>query len=309
MEMKIKGYGFESATDGWNIHSYYLIPQQDMKAVVYIVHGMYEKAIRYQHFMNFLYDNGYGAYSMDHRGHGESCQRGIGDLGDADVYLKMIRDMRTMILKIRATHPAHKLILFGHSMGSFLAQRYIQIYPNTIDALLLSGSGGKDQAAVAVLGKNMAYSLKKLGLSNRRSFPMFFMQQRVLSRNIKDKKTMYDWICSDERVIEEYRRDNQLGIPYTVNSYYYVYKGISENFQRRNMVHVNRNLPIFMVSGAKDPVGNFGKGVHLLVRWYKSFDINNVECKIYPNMRHEVLNEYEKETVMEDILEWLKKMV
>lgn len=305
--MKLREGKFKSNVDGWDIHYYALIPEQGMKAILLLAHGMYEKALRYREFMEFLYRSGYGVYSLDHRGHGESVNRGLGDLGDGDVYLKMIRDLRTLHQNIKKEFPRHKFILFGHSMGSFLAQRYIQVYPNTVDGLILSGSGGKDQIAPAKLGKSAAYSLKMMGRSKKKSLSLFFMQQQVLSRKILNKKTNYDWICANEEVIREYRQDTQLGIPYTVNSYYYIYKGISENFQRQTMKMVNRELPILLVSGSQDPIGNFGKGVHALARWYRSFDLKDVDCLVYDGMRHEVLNEKGRDKVMDDILNWLKK--
>lgn len=307
--MKIQEGNFRSSTDGWKIHYYALIPNEGMKAVMLLAHGMYEKAMRYRSFMEFLCRNGYGVYSLDHRGHGESANRGIGDLGDGDVYLKMIRDMRTLHQMIKKEWPRHKLVLFGHSMGSFLAQRYIQIYPRTIDALILSGSGGKDQVSPAKLGKGVAYSLKTIGRSKKQSLSMFVLQLQLLSMKIPKRKSMYDWICSDGEVLTKYRKDNQLGIPYTVNSYYYIYKGISENFQRSTMQVVNKRLPILLVSGSQDPIGNFGKGVHALARWYGSFNMDDVECKLYEGMRHEVLNEPGKEIVMNDILNWIRKHI
>lgn len=296
---------FLSPTDDWEIHYYCVSPQGKIKAIVQVLHGMYENMDSYQSLIEYLSNNGYAVYFLEHRGHGNSTSHGLGNLGESDVYLKMIRDIRALNVIIRKQFTHSKIYLLGNSLSAFLVQRYIQIYPDTISGMIQCAAGGKDQVPHAKLGKNIAYTLKQMGFSQKKS-PLLFKHQQSFLHSMDNRKWL---IFSMKNTMFKKNWINRFSIKeeraYTVNTYYWIYRGICENFNRKAMKPVNKELPILLLSGNQDPVGSFGEGILHLVRWYQSFDMNSVQYKIYEGVGHNILRSFRKEEVYQDIVEWL----
>lgn len=298
----------KSKVDNWNIHFYTYPSKTDEKAIIQIVHGMSEHSKRYEWAIEKFTENGYKVYIHDHRGHGKSVNTKPGDMGDGDGFLKMLRDIRSINKIIRQENPNKKIIILAHSMGSFLIQRYIQIYSDTLDGVILSGTGGNDNLLTYRFSK--IFAKMNMYLNGKHNYGKTIETLMTLNclKKIKDKKTVVDWLTTDEQEIYKYLNDENCGFPFTTSAYYNLFKGISENFDSENLKRINKDLPILIISGDKDPIGNYGKGIKSLEKTYKKYNIKNITVKLYPEKRHEILNETNKEEVMQDILQWLKQI-
>lgn len=292
------------STDQMKVYYYAWIPEK-IKGVFQLAHGMGEKGMRYEETARFFCSQGFAVYINDHRGHGRTADGEYGYMGSGDVFLKMVRDMKSLHDIIRAEHPTTKIFLLGHSMGSLLALRYAQVYGKSIDALLLSGTGGVDQVKGAMLGRIMARMICILHDERTPAVAISRLNNRLFNLKIKAPKTNSDWICSDPKVVEEFIQAADLGFVFSASAYYHMFNGMRENFLPVNMSYLPKELPILMFSGREDPLGNYGKGVQQLYEYMRDqLGIREIDLYLYEG-RHEMLNEFLKERVREDILRWI----
>jgi len=284
-----------------NVNEYLL---DDMKGIVICVHGMCEHSERYHEFATYLNSQNYGVFTYDHRGHGKSLLKNEekGYLG-RDGFNKMVYDLDRVVNHVKERFPNHKVYLLGHSMGSFVTLRYLQMY-NKVDGAILSGSnyGFKMLKLGALLGK-LACVFKG------EKAPGKFLERLTFgsyNKHFMPNRTLFDWLSRDEKVVDKYIEDEMCGFTCSNRFYYDFFKGLIAIGKRNNIEHINAETPIFIIAGDKDPVGNLGKGVIALYQVLKS-QVNDVEMKLYPNSRHEVLNELNKDEVYQDIVSWLNK--
>lgn len=295
----------KSQNDGMEITFYTFEPENEPKAVIQMVHGMSEHSQRYFWAIEQLVEEGYCVYMHDHRGHGKSKGDKYGYLGAGDGYNMMIRDIRSINRIIENEYPKSKIILFGHSMGSFLVQRYIQIYPDTISAVILSGSGGREQILTSKILKSMAKLDMKLKGAKEYDKGLDDFLTLNFNKKIKNKQTKADWLSTDHDEVMKYLKDEASGFPFTTSAYYYLFKGISGNFSKENLKRINTSIPFLLFAGDDDPVGNYGKGVLDLVKMYKELGVSNITVNLYKGKRHEMLNETNKQEVLDNIIAWL----
>lgn len=279
-----------------------------IKGVVQIAHGMTERAIRYDYFAKRLTEAGYIVYANDHRGHGKTAGdvENLGFVADEDGFNLMVENMKELNDIIRENNDNLEVILFGHSMGSFLSQKYVQIYGDTVDKLILSGSNGKPRP-ITKLGKGLANIQMKIKGRRAKSPLMDKLSFGDFNRRFDKVRTKYDWMCSNEEEIDKYIADEYCGFISTTSFYYDLINGIWDIHEEKNLKCLDTNIPIYIFSGDKDPVGEFGEGIINLYNVYKSCGVKNVSYKLYKNGRHEMLNEKNKDEVIDDILDWLEK--
>lgn len=276
------------------------------KAIVQIAHGMSETAIRYKEFAQKLTENGYIVYINDHRGHGLTAKTkdNVGYLAQKDGFTCLVEDMNTLTNIIKEENPDLPIYLFGHSMGSFASQRYIMEYGNNLAGLILSGSNGR-HGRILKIGELIANSeIKRYGRKYR-SKQLDSLIFGGNNRRFKPAKTDFDWLSRDEKEVQKYIDDPFCGILFTCGFFYDFIKGLQEIEDKDNLKKVPIDLPIYIMSGDKDPVGKNGKGVLRLRDRYVSLGVKNVSFKLYKGGRHEMLNEINKEEVMNDIISWL----
>jgi alpha-beta hydrolase superfamily lysophospholipase len=288
----------------WKSHN------SDVKGIVQIAHGMEERAKRYDYFAKRLNKAGYIVYANDHRGHGFTAKNkeNLGYIADEDGFNWMVKDMKQLTDIIKGENPSQPVILVGHSMGSFLSQRYVEKYGNNIDYLILSGTNGKPNR-ITKLGvliskheirkhgrKHLSTVMEKLGIGgyNKNFFPC---------------RTNADWISSDEKVVDKFIADEYCGFTSTSSFYYDFIKGLWEIHEKNNLEKIPKQLPIYMFSGDKDPVGNQGKGVISLYNTLIKIGLHDVSYRLYKDGRHEMLNEINKDDVIDDILEWFNMRI
>lgn len=276
------------------------------KGVVQIAHGMSETALRYEYFAKHLTENGYIVYINDHRGHGKTAEiiDNVGYLADKDGFTCLVEDMNILTNIIKDENDDLPVYLFGHSMGSFASQRYIMEYGNNINGVILSGSNGKQGFILNVAEKLISYEIKKNGRKHRskRLDNLIFGGN---NKKFKPSKTDFDWLSRDEKEVDKYIKDPFCGVLFTCGFFYDFIKGLKEIEDRHNLKKVPLDLPMYIISGDEDPVGKNGKGVLRLKNRYINLGVKDVSCKLYEGGRHEMLNEINKDEVIENIILWI----
>lgn len=283
---------------------------ENPKGIVQIVHGMTEYALRYDYFAKKLCENGYIVYAHDQRGHGETSPKDeekgyIADDEGFDILVENVKELTDVAKKENSNLP---IILFGHSMGSFVSQRYIELYGNGIDGVILSGTNGKPDriTKLGILISKIEIMLKgrkaKSKLMDKLSFGDF-------NSNFKPTRTDYDWLCSVNEEVDKYIESPVCGFICSTSFYYDLIRGLWKINKKENLNNIPKTLPIYIFAGDKDPVGKFGKGIVKLYDTYKSIGIYNLNYKLYSNGRHEMLNENNKDEVIKDLLDWINNKI
>lgn len=282
--------------------------ESKIKGVVQIAHGMTETALRYDYFANALNKEGYIVYANDHRGHGSTAisKEELGYIADEDGFNWMVTDLAEITKIIKLEYENVPVILFGHSMGSFLCQSYVQQHKNNVDKLILSGTNGKPKV-ITKLGLLIAECEMKIRGRRHISSVMDKLSFGSFNRSFKPCRTQYDWLCSNEEAVDEYISNELCGFICTTSFYYDLINGLWNIHKKENLSRINKDLPIFIFSGAMDPVGYFGKGIINLYNTYKGEDIKDVSYKLYTNGRHEMINEKNRDEVISDIIKWIEK--
>lgn len=288
-------------------------PEDFNGRVIQIAHGMIEHKERYLWLCEEFTKAGYKVYINDHRGHGESVGGNVflGEMGE-NGFEKAVGDMLSLNEIIRRENKESKIILLGHSMGSLLSRRFLQLYEDRIDALILSGSPSPN--AFASLGSKLSLFLKQISFNKKfEQLAQGFIHFLSLgSFNARFKtiipKSSSHWICSDVEVVKKYDKDKKCQFLFSLNSFANLFAGVKQVFSKYPNAISKPNLPILFISGRDDACGDFGKGVqkaynHICTQGYK-----NVTLKLYDNCRHEVFNEKDKEIYLQDVLDWLKKI-
>lgn len=305
--MLSKNFVFNSG-DGTKVFVYNWIPDNNVKAkgIVQIAHGMAETAARYEEFAEYLTRNGYIVYANDHRGHGKTAGNveNLGYLADEDGFHWLVKDVHQLSEIIRKENPDLPLFLLGHSMGSFVTQRYIMLYGSELKGAILSGSNGKQGLilnAGLLLAKN---EIKKQG-RKAKSYRLNKLTFSSYNKAFKPNRTEFDWLSRDNAEVDKYLKDPFCGTVFTAGFYYDFFKGLKEIEKKDNLSLVPKDLPIYILSGDKDPVGKYGKGIINLFNTYKNYGIKDVTYKLYEGGRHEILNEINRNEVVNDIVHWL----
>lgn len=284
--------------------------KNSVKGIINIAHGMAESAIRYKRFARILVDNGFIVYASDHRGHGLTCSN-IEDLGyicDNDGFHTMVEDLKEINNFIKEEKPNLPIIIMGHSMGSFLTQRYIEEYGDTVNGAIISGTNGNPSL---MLNFGIFISGIEMRIRGRKAKSKLLdgMIFGTYNKRIHKNKTRVDWLTRDEEEVEKFINDPYCGTVFTTSFFYDLMKGLKITHKEENLNKIPKSLPILIFSGDADPVGRYGKGVDNLINLYKSLGIKNLHYKIYKDGRHEMLNEINKDEVFEDIINWLNLVI
>lgn len=281
-------------------------PNPEYKAIILISHGMIEHSGRYEDFMEFMAEKGYVMAIHDHLGHKNSVSsdENLGYFAKENGYLYILSDLATSAARLKKSFPQLKLILLGHSMGSFYARVFAAKYPHLLDGLMISGTGGKNPLAkIANIVLNTMIMLK--GDRYRSKFVSKLTFKGYLSK-IDNPKTPIDWITSDQDIINKNLQDKYCCFTFTLSGYKDLAAINSLANSENCFNHTPKNIPYLMFSGDMDPVGGYGKGVREVYENYKKFGVNDITLNLYPNGRHEMLNEVNRQQVYSDILNWLE---
>lgn len=294
--------------EGTEIFVYAWTPDDKVviKGIVQIAHGMAETGLRYKRFAERLTENGYIVYINDHRGHGKTAKmvENVGYLAEKEGFKWLVEDLHQLSAMIKKEKPNIPLFLLGHSMGSFVTQRYIMLYGQELKGAILSGSNGK-QGIILHIVKLLAKAEVMIYGRRAKSEKLAKMSSGSYNKAFKPNRTDFDWLSKDAAEVDKYIVDPFCGTVFTGGFFYDLLTGLIEIENRRNIASVPRDLPIYIFSGDKDPVGIQGKGIIKLFNTYKEIGIKDVTYKLYKDGRHEMLNETNREEVMSDVIAWL----
>ena len=299
---------FLASNGAGRIHCGLWLPEGEPRAVVQIIHGIAEHIGRYDHFARFLTQRGFAVCADDHMGHGLSVESG-GVFGYfSGGWMAAVRDERSLFAEMKKRFPALPYFMLGHSMGSFLLRTYLYTYPGELAGAIISGTGWQPELALSAglaLCKIERLRIGETGRSKLLKELMFGVYNKKFSPN----RTPNDWICSDEAVVDAYTDDPLCGFDATVGLTRDMLTGISMNQKKENLAKMDKTLPVLFVSGMQDPVGAMGEGVLRTIDAFKRAGLSNVTIRLYPEGRHEMLNETNRAEVYADILGWLEPLV
>ena len=297
---------FITCSDGHQMPVYAWLPDIEPVAVLHIAHGMAEYGQRYEHIAALLVGHGMAVYAHDQRGHGkavsDTSKQGI---TGHDWYNRQVNDIDLCIQQHRLTHPDKKIFLLGHSMGSFLSQRYFQLYGKNIDGLILSASNGKQDPLMGV-GIGVAWLQMKLFGPEYRSTLIDSLSFGAFNKKFKPNRTPSDWLSRDTEQVDKYVADEQCGYVCTALFYYYFFKGIRDGFAPENITRVPKDVPVYAFAGDKDPVGLEGKGFLSLVKKWKAAGVSDFTYDLYKDGRHEMMNEINREEVLQKLIHFIQ---
>lgn len=285
------------------------VVKANVKAIFPIAHGMAEHKERYDEFCSFMAENGYAVMAYDHIGHGESVNSDeeLGFFGARAGWRNLIEDVNSVIEFAKGEFGNKPVILFGHSMGSFIARAYTKKYGIKLAAAVFCGTSGANPAAgIAV---RIADAVAKSKGDTYRSEFINTLAFGAYNKKIKPARTDFDWLSTVEEEVDKYVADKYCGFLFTACGFrdlFTLLKSVSDKSWYKG---IRKELPMLLISGDADPVGEYGKGVRQVYKELKNTGHEKTSLKLYPGDRHEILNEADRQTVMEDILAWCDKQL
>lgn len=301
--MEVQKFKIETSDALERVGYFWKSDVEPSKGNVVISHGMCEFALRYDHFAKFLNQNGYDVYALDQVGHGENAPDGLG-VWDENSFKQCVKNLHTIMQQLRATGKPSYLI--GHSMGSFVAQYYLEKYSRELHiekAILIGTTGPRKIYRFASFMASFHAKFHKLNkpskFLNSLSFGSF--NKRIAK---DQRRTPYDWICSNEEIVDAYSKDERCTFIPSIGFFKSFYNSLTRLYIKKRLECIPKDLPILILGGSEDPVAQYGKGLHNLQATYSKYGITSSVIE-YPNMRHEVLNETNRQIVYEDILNFI----
>jgi len=306
--------------DGTKLFLYRWMPEAEQpRAVLHIVHGMAEHALRYGRLAEKLTAAGIEVWAADQRGHGKTAGikgnvpgRGglLGHSADGDSFTRVTGDIFVINEEIKKNRPDIPLFLLGHSWGSFIVQNYIEEYSTQdlkINGCILSGTRGPSRDITVKAGVPlMTFIAAVCGQRKAVRFARAIGDGQY-NKPFKPNRTLFDWLTRDEAEIDIYAADPLCGFLCSSGFYRDLAKLLNQIHRPQAMAKIDRLLPVYVFSGSADPVGSMGAGPTALVEAYRKLGIKDLEFVLYPGARHETLNETNREEVMDNLLSWINK--
>jgi len=298
---------FDSCGEG-KIHYCCWQPDGEVKAVVQIVHGIGEHVGRYDELARYLNEQGILVVGEDHMGHGLSMDTGTQGYFTGG-WFAAVADTYSLLQMTREAYPDVPYVIFGHSMGSFMTRTLIAKYPESgISGAVICGSNWMGKPVLAAGKAAAAMFCKKLGERN----PSKKLDQIVFggyNKRVEHQRTKYDWLSRDDRSVDAYAADPRCGFTASVGLLRDMLNGMIYNQKPEHLEAMKKDLPVYIIAGGDDPVGDYGKGVKKLDAAFRKAGMENVTTKIYPLCRHEIHNELNKAEVYADVAKWLEKHI
>ncbi|WP_242145796.1 MULTISPECIES: alpha/beta fold hydrolase [unclassified Bacillus cereus group] len=298
---------FVTVSDGSEIYLYKWLPENEPRGIIQIAHGMTEHAGVYTECVEAFIQAGYGVYAHDHKGHGKTVKRedDYGHFAPNVGWDQAVSDIIFVSEFIRKEQTC-PLFLLGHSMGSFLSRRAVQLRGELYDGFLISGTGG-NPGMLGKIGHKIATIEMKLRGTKMKSPMLNFLSFGNFNSHFKPNRTKFDWLSSDTSQVDKYIEDPLCGFICSTSFYRELFKGVLEVNKLKEYEKTPKDLPIHIFSGDRDPVGNMGKGVKEVYDAYKKCGIKDVTLRLYENGRHEMFHEVNREEVFQDVISWLNE--
>lgn len=302
-------FSFLSADGKTNIHAVKWEPENgEIKAVLQLCHGMVEFIDRYAGLAEFLNEKGILVAGHDHLGHGDSVtsREEWGFFKEGNPSDTVVEDMHTMRKTLQQQYAGIPYFIMGHSMGSYMLRKYLVLHGDNLTGAIICGTGfvpasstkmGKMVTSIMAKFKGWHYRSQMVAnLSFGKSYKSFDMDGSNPTEN---------WLTKDVNIVNAYYKEPRCTFLFTINGYYGLFEAVEFACDKNNAQKLNKQLPLFIISGAQDPVGDLGVGVKKVYDMYKEAGVQDITYKLYENDRHEICNELDKETVFSDIYAWI----
>lgn len=304
---------FDSRDGETRIHAVKWIPDGDPVCILQIVHGMAEYVERYDRLAQKLAAEGILVTGEDHLGHGGSTtgrdkevSHPLGYFCRRDPATVVVRDVHRLKKMVQEQYPGVPYLILGHSMGSFITRNYLCRYGSGIDGAIIMGTGMQPRAVVRT-AKGLSWLLGKLQGDKHVSRLVDKLAFGGYNKRIDHPATGMDWLSRDAKEVRKYLEDPLCGFTFTLNGFSTLFELIDRLYDPDYLKKMPAELPVLFVAGDCDPVGDYGAAVRSVAESFRALGMKHVDCKLYAGMRHELVNEIDRELVDSDILEWVKE--
>lgn len=308
MKTEVIDFKLDSSLAGYKISCKLYAPviRANVKAVFQIAHGMAEHKERYDRFCEFLAENGYAVFIHDHLGHGESVnsEEDLGWFGDSGGWRNLVEDCYIVTQHAQSLFSGKPYIFFGHSMGSFIARAYSLMHGKHLAGAIYCGTSGPNPAAG--VGSSLADAIARTKGNRYKSELINTIAFGSYNKRIKPAKTDFDWLSVNEDNVAAYIEDPLCGYLFSATGYRDLFNVLKFVSSKKWFKRIRKDLPVLLIAGAEDPVGEYGAGVKKVASELKKQGQTDVKTKIYPGLRHEILLEDKEKAdeVMADVLKW-----
>ena len=293
-----------TANDRSRLYVNQWLPDGPAKAMIMLSHGMAEHSGRYARLAEALCAAGYGLYAPDQRGHGRTADEGtLGLYAEKDGWNKVVGDLASLNQHIGQQQPGLPIILLGHSMGSYIAQAYLLHHSASLNGAILSGSNFQPVALYRAAGVIARLERARQGLRGRSAL-IDFLSFGSFNKAFKPNRTAFDWLSRDPLEVDKYINDPLCGFRCTNQLWIDLLGGLQQISKASNLAQIDPGLPIMIMGGECDPVSE-GKRLKSLAHALREAGSQNLQLNIYPQARHEVFNETNRDDVTADVLKWL----
>src|SRR5690349_21347908 len=280
--------------DGVDLFTYCWLPTEKPKAVIQIAHGLAEHAARYARLAEALNAAGYAVYANDHRGHGRSVKSAadLGIFAERDGWQKCVDDLWQPNRHIAATHPGLPIVLLGHSMGATLAEQFMgdPDRGNALAGVALSGANGKPTALAKIGGAITRAERARLGARGRSKLVQSLTFD-AFNKKFAPARTPFDWLSRDPAEVDKYVADPLCGFPAAVQLWLDLLEGWAAVSRAAHRNRVPKSLPLCLIAGGRDPVSGNTRQLGPWLAEYRAAGLVNLAHKFYPEARHELFNE------------------
>ncbi|MBR6727076.1 MAG: lysophospholipase [Clostridia bacterium] len=307
--VKYEELTYRSADGESLIHAYIWAPAAGApRGIVQLSHGMCEYVQRYDAWARRFAAAGYVFCGNDHLGHGNTAPdaAALGHIAPRNGHELLVEDVHALSVQMRERYPDLPLVLYGHSMGSFVARCYLTKYGSELAAALISGTAGP--GLPTGLGRRVAHMFSRMKGKTYRSKLLTAMGFGSYNKRFEKEKDVFSWLTRDKAVRDRYRQDKFCTFVFTAEGYDTLFALISEISKKQWAQEVPKELPILLFAGDQDPVGNYGKGVRQVYDRLQKAGCN-VTLRLYEGGRHEMHNELNADEVFADLVAYLKENV
>ncbi|MDH0622867.1 alpha/beta hydrolase [Pseudomonas chengduensis] len=295
-----------NASDGTPLQVNHWYGDEPPRAAVMLAHGMAEHSLRYARLAEALVAAGFALYALDQRGHGATAERGtLGHYADEDGWSKVVGDLSTLNHHIRQQHPHTPIFLFGHSMGSYIGMAYLLGHSCSLQGAVLSGSNYQPVALYRAARLIAGFERWRLGPKGR-SKVIDFLSFGSFNKAFKPNRTAFDWLSRDPAEVDKYVTDPLCGFVCTTQLWCDLLDGLQHITPPSNLAQIDADLPLLVIGGSRDPVSD-GKRLGDLAGALREAGVRDVQLKIYPEARHELLNESNRDEVTAHLIDWLQQ--
>lgn len=311
IKMRKEEFYYDSRDRKSKIHAVEWIPDTEKPVCIFqIIHGMSEHIERYNEFAGFLAGKGILVVGEDHLGHGKSVADGepYGYFCKEDAANILVRDVHRLKKIIQEKYPDVPYLILGHSMGSFILRNYLCRYGNGVNGAVIVGTGMQSKATLFAARTLVAVQKFFLGSKHTGKF-VDKLAFGNYNKKFEPIRTQYDWLSANETNVDNYISDPLCGFTFTLNGFSTLFQLVRECHNREKLDKIPKLLPILMLSGTDDPVGDYGRSVEKVYKSYLEHGLQNVQLKLYEKDRHELLNETDRELAYGDIYRWILQRI